>query len=315
MSASAKYAVSEPLKSNPPPPRPFLKWVGGKGRLLEQFQPLLPKGLRNGDLCYYAEPFLGGGALFFHLAGHSPIQQFFLSDINSSLIGLYRILQLHPDKLLIELEKLSSSYLPLNDKDRKAFFLRNREQTNQLIRANKHDSIPLAASLIFLNRTCYNGLFRMNSSGAFNAPHGRYKNPRIADRANLIASALLKKATLSTGDFTELGHLLQKKKIPLKETFIYFDPPYLPVSKTSHFTAYSRAGFTEKDQVRLSELFAKLHHRGAKLMLSNSDPGNNFFEKLYQDSHFHFHRVQATRSINSKGDQRGPLSELVITNY
>jgi DNA adenine methylase len=290
-----------------PAARPFLKWAGGKGQLLDQFDCFFPPELKAGRIRLYAEPFLGGGAVFFHLVRKYPLKRCLLSDINPEIINAYRVIRQSPQRLLEDLQKLAGAYLRLDEKGRRRFYLWCRSSFNR----SRRLSLTRAAQLIFLNKTCYNGLFRMNSRGEFNAPHGRYSNPRITDPDNVRAVAqALKNARLSVMDFRKLPALLSAASGP---AFVYLDPPYQPLSRTSRFTAYSAAKFGREEQERLSETFRKLDRMGARVMLSNSDPADGFIRGLYRG--FRIHHVQAKRSINSRADRRGPLRELVITNY
>jgi DNA adenine methylase len=298
--------------------KPILKWAGGKGQLLEQIAKYLPQELIEGKIDYYIEPFIGGGAVFFWIAQNFNIKEFYLSDINQELILLYKTIQKDVNSLVEELKKIENEYLILNEEKRKIYFLNKRESYN-----NFKDKIDIknfdiswfsrAAQIIFLNRTCFNGLFRVNKKGYFNVPFGNYKNPRICHTDNLIsASKLLQKATIQYFDFTEIQSLATPK------TFVYFDPPYRPLTKTASFKSYSQFDFNDEDQIRLASFYQKLDRQGTKLMLSNSDPKNidkndNFFDELYSD--FTINRIQANRMINSKASNRGAISELLITNY
>jgi len=299
--------------------RPFLKWAGGKTQLLAQLRELLPPELTAGELTTYVEPFAGGGAVFFDIAQSHPIARAFLYDANPELIIIYRVVQKQVEALIHALDGYASAYLGREQEARKAYYYQVREKLNRQrpeIDFHRFSEawIDRAAMHLFLNKTCYNGLFRLNSRGEFNTPHGRYKNPRILDADNLRrASRVLQIAEIRQGDFERCEEVVDAR------TFVYFDPPYRPISKTAHFTAYSSYGFDDEDQRRLARFFARLHRQtGAKLMLSNSDPTNenpddDFFDDLYQD--FHRYRVSAQRNINSKAARRGPISELVVTNY
>lgn len=298
--------------------KPILKWAGGKGQLLEQIAKYLPQQLIEGKIDCYIEPFIGGGAVFFWIAQNFNIKEFYLSDINQELILLYKTIQKDVSSLVEELKRIENEYLILNEEKRKIYFLNKRESYN-----NFKDRIDIknfdiswfsrAAQIIFLNRTCFNGLFRVNKKGYFNVPFGNYKNPRICHTDNLIsASKLLQKATIQYFDFSEIQSLATPK------TFVYFDPPYRPLTKTASFKSYSQFDFNDEDQKRLASFYQKLDRQGTKLMLSNSDPKNidkndNFFDELY--SNFTINRIQANRMINSKASNRGAISELLITNY
>jgi DNA adenine methylase len=270
-------------------PRPFLKWAGGKTQLLQQYQPLFPSQFDN-----YYEPFLGGGAVFFylfqeHLSGFKAV----LSDVNEELINMYRCVQTDVDALIKELE----SHQAKHDSE---YYYQIRAQKNR-------KSVKKAARIIYLNKTCFNGLYRENSKGQFNVPIGRYKNPTICNAELLRADSLaLQGVKLEVRDFY---NVLDDAKTD--QDFVYFDPPYYPLSNTSQFTSYSRYNFNEEDQFRLRDVFAELAIRGVKVMLSNSDCP--FIRELYEE--FPIHEVSAARSINSKGTHRGKISELVVTSY
>jgi len=298
--------------------KPFLKWAGGKTQLLEQLKRHFPEELKNAILKNYYEPFLGGGAVFFFVAQNYPIQKAYLSDINEDLVLTFKVVQQNVNELISELYKLKKDYYKRENGERENYYYEIREQFNierETIKFGFYngDWIPRAAKLIFLNKTCFNGLFRLNRKGEFNVPFGRYKNPCILDQENLIrASEVLQIAEIFLTDFEKI-----KNKIN-NDFFIYFDPPYRPISTTSSFTSYSKYDFTEEDQVRLANLFHDLGINGNKLMLSNSDPKNenpsdHFFERLY--AKFNIIRVQANRMINCNGDKRGKINELLILNY
>ena len=230
----------------------------------------------------------------------------------------YRVIKKSVEKLIDELTIIESQYLAKEGKDRELFYYGVRESFNKnktAIDFQRYNSewIERAAQIVFLNHTCYNGLFRMNSRGDFNVPHGRYKRPYILNEDNLFCiSEWLKKTKITNGDFTNC------KKIVNGKTFVYFDPPYRPLNRTSGFTAYSRKGFSENDQLRLFALFKELDNCGAKIMLSNSDPTNHnpkdaFFDELFSD--YFIERIPARRMINCNHKRRGSINELIITNY
>ena len=298
--------------------KPILKWAGGKGQLLEQIAKHLPQELIEDKIDCYIEPFIGGGAVFFWIAQNFNIKEFYLSDINQELILLYKTIQKDVNSLIEELKKIEKKYLILNEEKRKIYFFNKRESYNNFkdridIKNLDNSWFTRSAEIIFLNRTCFNGLFRVNKKGYFNVPFGNYKNPKICNTNNLIlASKLLQRATIQYSDFSEIQSLATPK------TFVYFDPPYRPLTKTASFKSYSQFDFNDEDQIRLASFYQKLDHQGAKLMLSNSDPQNidkndNFFDELYSD--FTINRIQANRMINSKASRRGAISELLITNY
>jgi len=298
--------------------KPFLKWAGGKSQLLEQFEFYFPKELKNGKIINYFEPFLGSGAVFFFISQKYSLKKAYLSDINEDLVLTFSVVQKNVSELIEELSLLKFKYLKRNEKDREKYFyeirgLFNSEKEKINFKKYSSDWIRRATKLIFLNKTCFNGLFRMNKSGEFNVPFGRYKNPGILDENNLIgASKLLQIADIFVTDFENIKNKLANN------FFIYFDPPYRPLSTTSSFTSYSKYDFTDDDQTRLAKFYQEIGINGNKLMLSNSDPKNenksdNFFEMLY--SNFNIIRVRANRMINCNGNKRGKINELLILNY
>jgi DNA adenine methylase len=286
--------------------------------LLAQFESYFPVDLKNGTILRYVEPFIGSGAVFFMVAHSFPSLELVISDINPELILAYRTLQCQVDGLIETLQGLQARYLRLSEAARKDFYYQLRAEYNARRSQIDYDTYQAAwiertAQLIFLNRTGYNGLFRMNSRGAFNVPFGRYKNPRLLDSANLRAVArLLQNVHIQFGDFESIARFVDQ------ETLVYFDPPYRPISATAHFTAYSRDVFDDAQQLRLATFYRTLDARGAKLMLSNSDPrnldpGDDFFEGAYAG--YRIERVQASRNINRLASRRGPIAELLILNY
>ena len=301
-----------------PAARPFLKWAGGKTQLLNEFSTRLPGELKKGKITKYVEPFIGGGAFYFYLNKRFSFKKCYICDINEELILSYRVIKRTSKKLMAELDSLQSEYLSKDESHRESFYYEVRDTFNQKlpeINFNKFSPewIERTAQIIFLNRTCYNGLFRVNRKGEFNVPFGRYKNPEILNEDNLKDIATLLKTTqILLGDFT------QCRKYVDEQTFVYFDPPYRPLNETSSFTSYSRGGFYDADQIRLFEFFKELDEKGAKVMLSNSDPKNenpddSFFDDLFTD--YFIERVPAKRMINCNGARRGDINELIITNY
>lgn len=269
---------------------PVLKWVGGKRQLLDTLKPLFPKGYKS-----YCEPFIGGGAVLFSIQPKNA----YVNDINAELINVYNVIQNDVDEL-IELLKLmkndSKFFYEIRDWDR------DREKYQSLSEVQK------AARIIYLNKTCYNGLYRVNNAGEFNSPFGSYKNPNIVNEPVLRAvSNYFNKANIhfTTGDYS-----LVLKNIT-KGTFVYLDPPYDPISTSSNFTGYSRGGFGREEQIRLKAFCDKLDSQGIKFMLSNS--ATEFILDQYQN--YKITRVQAKRAINSVGSKRGNVDEVVVTNY
>lgn len=274
-------------------PKPFVKWVGGKRQLLKQFRDLdlYPPINFNPIKNTYFEPFVGGGAVFLDLLPQNAV----LSDLNLELITTYKVIRNDVNSLI----KLLKSY-----KYNKDFFLDIRSKDTK-----KMSDLKIAGRFIYLNRTCFNGLYRVNSKGQFNVPFGKYKNPLICDVDNLKKiSKALKKVKLYHEDYK---HILKRAK---KGDFIYFDPPYYPVSKTASFTGYTSKEFLEKEQIELRDTFLELHKKGCFVMLSNSD--TPFINKIYSGfKGVKINKVQAGRAINSKSSGRGRISEVLITNY
>lgn len=273
--------------------RPFLKWAGGKTQLLPQLRVAAPRRIDT-----YYEPFLGGGALFFALQAEQRFKRAVLSDSNAELINAYQQARDQIDDLIAALNVHRQKYIPADADARKAYYYR--------IRA-KRPTCPVgrAARLIFLNKTCFNGLYRVNSSGQFNVPHGRYANPAICDEDGLqAASRALQNVELLNADFAEAV------KAAGPGDFVYCDPPYVPLSQTASFTAYTAADFGPAEQSRLASTAEALRARGAALLLSNS--GHPDVAQLYQDGGFHLETVEAARAINSNGAARGAVAEYLI---
>ncbi len=299
--------------------KPFLKWAGGKSQLISELSSRLPKEIiGNGIIDSYIEPFVGGGAFFFYLKSRFQINNSYLFDINRELIVGYKVLQNNPKELITRLNNLEIEYINKNEEERKNYYYAIRDSYNSQINSLDYNNynaawIERAAFMIFLNRTCFNGLFRQNRTGEFNVPHGRYKNPRICDKDNIKKVNLaLQNTEIICGDFKDSSRYINSKSL------VYFDPPYRPLTKTSSFTSYSKEEFTDEDQIRLSEFYKELDKKGASLILSNSDPKNedpndNFFDILYHD--FIIERVNAKRIINCDPNKRGEIKELIIRNY
>ncbi len=298
--------------------KPFLKWAGGKGQLLEKFSEFYPEELKTGNIQYYYEPFVGGGAVFFNLAGRYNFRSATLCDINEELILTYRVVQQDVSRLMEYLDSFQKKYRALDEKQQHDFFYEVRGRFNSAkpgFNFSRYSEtwIERAAQIIFLNRTCFNGLFRFNSGGEFNVPAGKYKNPQIVNAEVLQkASQLLQIAEIRNAGFETIEPGIKT------HSFVYFDPPYRPISKTSGFTSYSKYKFTDVDQTRLADLFHRLDKCGAKLMLSNSDPKNtnpddNFFDQLYNN--FQIFRIPAKRMINSNAAKRHAINEIIVTNY
>lgn len=274
-------------------PKPFVKWVGGKRQLLSQFRKLnlYPPELFDIKTGRYFEPFVGGGAVFFDLLP----EKGYLSDLNKELVTTYNVIKNDVDALILLLKK---------HKTDKEYFLKVREQD-----PNKFSDLNIASRFIFLNRTCFNGMYRVNSKGEFNVPYGKHTNPLICDEDNLKkVSKSLQGIEIKHQDYKEV---LKKAK---KGDFIYFDPPYYPVSKTASFTSYTAESFLDKEQIELRDSFLELHKRGCYVMLSNSD--TPFINKIYSGfKGVRINKVEAGRAINSKGSGRGKITEVLINNY
>lgn len=291
--------------------RPFIKWAGGKGQLLDQLDALLPTDFAVRENLTYVEPFVGGGAMLFHMLAKYPnIKVAVINDLNKELITAFKVIKSKPDKLISRLDELQREYRGCETMEaRKEMFLSMREKYN----TRRGGDVEIAALLVFLNKTCFNGLYRVNSKGGFNVPFANAKNPLICDVENLRAvSKTLQKVTILNVDFADVLNSVVGK------AFFYFDPPYRPLTESSTFTAYSKGGFDDSEQRRLAHLCRKLDREGHQWLLSNSDPHNvnpedMFFEELYGG--FDIKRVHASRMINSKADGRGKISELAIRNY
>jgi len=277
-------------------PRPFLKWVGGKGRLIHDMSQYFPETYNR-----YFEPFVGGGAMFFSL---NPDKSY-INDMNVVLMNAYIHIRDDVERLIKDLSILEAIFYELPNVDvddsKKEFYLKKRVEYNQL----SSDDFKKTSLLIFLNKTCFNGLYRENSKGGFNVPFGQHNKPTICDEENLRAiSTRLKKTTISHGSYE---NVIKKAKAG---DFIYLDPPYYPINSAS-FTAYHASGFVERDQEILRDNFKKLAEMGCYVMLSNSDAP--FINELYKD--FTIHKIYAARSVNSVGTKRGKIAEVLVTSY
>ncbi len=291
--------------------KPFIKWVGGKSQLIEQLEALLPADFdKKGDVTYM-EPFVGGGAMLFHmLQTHKNIKRAVINDINPDLITCYQTVRDRPNDLIRSLASLQEEYYSVTSEEaKKAYYLRMRDRFN----AKPADPIENTTLFFFLNRTCFNGLYRVNKAGKFNVPCGRYERPLICDADTLYAdSRLLQRVTILTGDFEQTFDYIDGN------TFFYFDPPYRPLSDTSSFNDYAKEAFNDEAQIRLKRFCDRLQHAAIPFMLSNSDClGKNgtdrFFDDLYAD--YDISRVWASRSVNANGAKRGKLTELLVRNY
>jgi DNA adenine methylase len=301
-----------------PTARPFLKWAGGKAQLLDVFTRRVPQGLNEGTLPVFVEPFIGGGAVYFKFNSIFRFKECHIFDINEELVLAYSVVKNDVRGLIDYLGDVSDDFLSRNDSGRKDYYYTMRDTFNRAKGAINftqygEEWIERAGQLIFLNRTCFNGLYRVNSRDEFNVPFGRYRNPRILHEGVLRAdSVALRNTTVHLGDFTLAEPYISK------DTFVYFDPPYRPLNQTSSFTQYSKDRFTDEEQERLAAFYAQCDARGASLMLSNSDPKNidpddEFFDDLYAG--YNIDRVPARRTINCDGTKRGKIHEIIVTNY
>lgn len=287
--------MTKAITTNKPKCQPFVKWAGGKRGLLSQLLPLFPKEFKN-----YFEPFVGGGAVFFELYSQGLLddKEVYLSDINSELINTYEAIKNKPQELI----KLLKEYKKNNSSD---FFyeLRTLDRNDDF---SKLDDVLRAGRFIYLNKTCFNGLYRVNKKNQNNVPYGKYKNPNICDAENIfLVSDALKNVKIKNSSFE---NVLEHAK---KGYFIYFDPPYHPLTQTASFTAYSESGFFENEQIKLYETFKKLSLMDCKIALSNSD--TEFIKNLYKE--FNVQKIKANRFINSNGKNRGKIDEIVVRNY
>jgi len=289
--------------------KPFIKWVGGKTQLIESIEKALPENFAEIKNVTYIEPFVGGGAILFWILQQYPnITKAVINDINPDLTTAYKTIKETPTELVKYLQIIQDEYLPLDEEKRKEFYLNKRERFN----TKSLESIENTALFIFLNRTCFNGLYRVNSKGLFNVPFGRYANPKICDKQTIFAdSELLQKVEILTGDFENT------LKYATNNSFFYFDPPYKPLSDTSSFNSYAKEDFNDLEQIRLGNFCKKIDLLGHDFILSNSDvkgknPNDDFFDDLYEQ--FSIKRVFATRMVNANAEKRGKLTELLITN-
>ena len=292
--------------------KPFIKWVGGKGQLLSEINKLYPVELGK-NINKYAEIFVGGGAVLFDILSKYKLDEVYISDKNLELINTYKSIRDNVDILIKSLKEMEEQYIPLNNENRKIYYYKKREEYNSLKINSEVNNIEKAVLFIFLNKTCFNGLYRVNKKGEFNVPMGAYKKPKICDEENLKnVSLTLRNVKIVYADYRESEKFIDDK------TFVYIDPPYRPLNITSSFTSYTENDFNDKEQIELAEYINVLNKKGTKIVISNSDPKNNdiddnFFDKLYKN--YNINRVKATRMLNSNASLRGAINELLITNY
>ena len=291
--------------------KPFLKWAGGKGQLLTEIGKYYPFAKKK-HIKKYAEPFVGGGAVLFDVLNKHTVDEVYISDINAELINTYITIRDNSDELISRLKAMESDYLAKDADARKKAYLEARARFNALKRDGIRDA-EAASLMIFLNRTCFNGLYRVNKAGDYNVPMGAYKNPQICNEDNLLnVSKKLQNANIVCGDYKDSASFIDDK------TFVYFDPPYRPLTKTANFTSYTEQLFDDNKQLELANFVQDLDNKGALIVISNSDPKNtdendNFFDDAYSKQNIR--RVAANRMINRNSDARGKINELLITNF
>lgn len=291
--------------------KPFIKWVGGKTQLIEQLDALLPADFGNWNDVTYIEPFVGGGAMLFYMLQRYPnIRHAVINDVNPDLTTCYRTVRDMPEELITSLLEIQDAYNALQTEEkRKEFFLTVRDRYNE----KNLNPLENTTKFFFLNRTCFNGLYRVNKKGLFNVPFGKYSNPQICDPDTIRKdSEILQRVEIMTGDFDATFNCAQGY------TLFYFDPPYRPLSDTSSFNDYSKEAFNDDAQIRLKEYCDRINEAGFSFMLSNSDcrgknEEDNFFDLLYET--YNIERVWASRSINSNPNKRGKLTEILVHNY
>jgi DNA adenine methylase len=288
--------------------KPFIKWVGGKSQLLEEIREKYPSKIEK-----YCEPFVGGGAVLFDVLSKFQPKEILINDINKELINTYSQIKNNCSGMISQLSEIQSIYKNHSIEKNKEFFYEKRSRYNELkVNGNDAENLEKAVLFIFLNKTCFNGLYRVNSKGLFNVPFNNAKNPLLCDEENLKnCSMLLQNVEMKIGDYKECKSFIDDK------TFVYIDPPYRPLTQTATFTSYSENSFSDKEQIELRNFITEISNKGAMVVASNSDPKNtnendNFFDELY--SHFEIERVSASRMINSNAKKRGSINELLISN-
>lgn len=290
--------------------KPFIKWVGGKSQLLDKIREKYPSKIEK-----YCEPFVGGGAVLFDVINKFHPREILINDINKELINTYLQLKNNCPEIIQRLYDIQRIYKSHTVEENKILFYEKRNRYNELKlnrNENKDENLEKAVLFIFLNKTCFNGLYRVNSKGLFNVPFNNAKSPLLCDEQNLRnCSLLIQNVEMKAGDYKECKSFIDDK------TFVYIDPPYRPLTQTATFTSYSENGFSEKEQIELRNFIIEISSKGAMVLASNSDPRNinasdNFFDKLY--SKFEIERVSASRMINSNAKKRGAINELLISN-
>lgn len=293
--------------------KPFIKWAGGKSQLISQLETFLPVDFDRCENLTYVEPFVGGGAMLFYMLQTYPnITKAVINDVNTDLITCYTIIRDNPQTLIRSLSGIQEKFYSLEDEDaRKTFYLEMRELYN----GPSLKSLERATLFIFLNRTCFNGLYRVNKTGKFNVPYGRYAHPLICDEETILAdNKVLQRVEIMNGDFEQTSFLLDFED----DLFFYFDPPYRPLSNTSNFNSYAKDVFDDTSQIRLKNFCDHIQEKNIPFMLSNSDSlapdgENSYFDDLFIG--YDVNRVWAKRNINSIGTKRGRISEILVRNY
>lgn len=294
--------------------KPFVKWAGGKTKLLNTLEQHLPYDFDNLKDLTYIEPFVGGGAMMFYmLRNHHNISHIIINDINKDLVGAYREIKDNPESIIAALEDISQKYLSLKLEDREHLYYQIRDDFN-----NMTMSLTRIVYFLFINHTCFNGLYRVNRTGKFNVPHGKYKNPPICDCKNILSvSKALKNVDITEGQYTSVFDIIDDN---LKNVFYYLDPPYRPSSQNGQsgqmFTEYNKQLFDDSCQDALKRFCDTIHKKGWLFMLSNSDSkddGIPYFDKLYAE--YNIHRIVATKTINTYSTNQRKLEEIIITNY
>lgn len=312
MNTNKKIEKSEKSEKSEKRCKPFVKWAGGKKQLVKYIEKYYPFDTKHTK---YIEPFVGGGAVLFDVLNKYQLETAVIGDSNSELINAYLTVRDNIDPLVTLLREYEKEFIKKDTTERKRYYADNRQRFNLLKDedTNEDTKIERTALLIFLNKTCFNGLYRENRNGQFNVPMGTYESPTICDETNLrTVSEKLRNVTIYCGNYTESEKYIDEK------TFVYLDPPYRPISNTSSFRSYTQNPFSDKDQIELAIFFDNMTKRGAKILMSNSDPHNidktdNYFDDLYHN--YHISRIKANRAINCKGTARDAVSELLISNY
>lgn len=287
--------------------KPFIKWAGGKSQLLEEIRKKYPAKIER-----YCEPFVGGGAVLLDVLANFRPKEVLINDINPELTNTYIQIRDNAESIIVTLSEMQGDFWDMNDEKRKEYFYSQRERFNELIKQSASTE-EKAALFIFINKTCFNGLYRGNGKGLYNVPIGSYRKPPICDAENIrTISELLKRVDVHCGDYSECESFITDN------AFVYIDPPYRPLNATSSFTSYAKTEFGDEQQIQLGHFIEQISEKGAKVVASNSDPHNtdendNFFDDIYKM--FFIDRVAATRMINSKSNGRCNISELLICNY